>query len=70
MIALWQLRGTLRGEFLGQPPTERTVFVPSVSAYFFHAGKFVGERVYFDMATFCRQAGLLLPRAALSVDEP
>jgi steroid delta-isomerase-like uncharacterized protein len=60
MIATWLWRGSLRGEFLGYAPTGRSVSVPAVSVYHFRDGKLAGERVFFDVATLFRQAGLPL----------
>ena len=60
MIGTWQLRGTLRGEYLGYAPTGRSISVPAVSLFAFRDGKLAGERVFFDMATLFRQAGLPL----------
>jgi steroid delta-isomerase-like uncharacterized protein len=58
VMALWTLRGTLRGEFLGMPPTGRAVAVPAVSVYFLRGGKLRCERIFFDVATLLAQAGL------------
>ena len=60
LVALWLWRGTMKGAFLGQAATGRAIAVPAVSAYFFRDGKLAGERVYFDLATLCEQAGLSL----------
>ena len=60
MIGTWRFTGTLRGEFLGYAPTGRAVAVPAVSLFLFRDGKLAGERVFFDMATLFRQAGLPL----------
>ena len=58
VIGLWTLRGTLRGELLGMPPTGRPVVVPAVSAYFLRDGRLCCERIFFDVATLLTQAGL------------
>ena len=61
VIGLWTLRGTLRGELFGMPPTGRPVAVPAVSAYFLRDGKLCCERIFFDVATLLAQAGLPMP---------
>lgn len=53
-------RGTLTGNFLGVPPTGRRVEFPVVALLFFKDGLMAGERVFYDLATFCDQAGLAL----------
>jgi predicted ester cyclase len=60
MIGTWHSRGTLRGDFMGYAPTGRSISVPAVSVFHFREGKLSGERVFFDMATLFRQAGLRL----------
>jgi steroid delta-isomerase-like uncharacterized protein len=54
-------RGTVSGSFLGLPPTGRTVAFPFVAVLHFKDGLMEGERLFFDLATFCEQAGLSLP---------
>lgn len=66
VISLWRLRGTMRGRFFGMEPTGRTVDVPMISVFPFTDEQLAGERIFYDVATFCRQAGLPIPRAALS----
>lgn len=51
-------RGTVTGDLLGQPPTGRSIALPFVGIIEFAAGKMRGERVYYDLATLCDQAGL------------
>ena len=53
-------RGTLTGEFLGQPATGRKVEFPVIAMLFFKEGLMEGERVFYDLATLCEQAGLSL----------
>jgi steroid delta-isomerase-like uncharacterized protein len=53
-------RGTLTGDFLGVAPTGRRVEFPVVALLFFKDGLMAGERVFYDLATFCEQAGLTL----------
>ena len=60
VIATWNWRGTLRGEFLGYAPTGRPISLTAVSLYRFRDGKLAGEQVFFDLATLFRQAGLPL----------
>ena len=67
IIATWQWRGTLRGEFLGYAPTGRPISLIAVSMYLFRDGELAGERVFFDLATLFRQAGLPLADAQAEV---
>lgn len=66
VISLWHLRGTMRGRFLGMEPTGKEIDVPMFSVFPFKDGDLAGERVFYDVATFCRQAGLPIPQAALT----
>jgi len=65
VVSLWRLRGTMRGRFLGMAPTGRTIDVPMISVFPFKDGKLAAERIFYDVATFCREAGLPIPEAAL-----
>jgi steroid delta-isomerase-like uncharacterized protein len=59
VLAHWgTFRGTLSGEFLGLAPTGRRVEFPVVALLFFKDGLMAGERVFYDLATLCDQAGL------------
>jgi steroid delta-isomerase-like uncharacterized protein len=53
-------RATLSGEFIGQPPTGRAVALPFIATIEFADGKMRGERLYYDLATLCEQAGVSL----------
>jgi steroid delta-isomerase-like uncharacterized protein len=53
-------RGTLSGSFFGLPPTGRRVAFPFAAVLHFKNGLMEGERLFFDLATFCEQAGLSL----------
>jgi len=66
VISLWHLRGTMRAPFLGMEPTGKEIDVPMFSVFPFKDGTLAGERVFYDVATFCRQAGLPIPQAALT----
>jgi steroid delta-isomerase-like uncharacterized protein len=52
--------GTVTGELLGQPPTGRSIALPFIAIIEFADGKMRGERLYYDLATLCDQAGLRL----------
>jgi steroid delta-isomerase-like uncharacterized protein len=61
VIVVWgTLRGTNRGEWLGVPPGGGAFAVPFANVVPFSDGLMAGERVYFDLATLCEQAGLPL----------
>jgi steroid delta-isomerase-like uncharacterized protein len=66
VISLWHLRGTMRARFLGMEPTGKAINVPMFSVFPFKDGALAGERVFYDVVTFCRQAGLPIPQAALT----
>ena len=53
-------RATLSGEFIGQPPTGRAITLPFIAIIEFADGKMRGERLYYDLATLCDQAGISL----------
>ena len=59
---------TVTGEFMGLPPTGRRIALPTVAFYMFRDGLMAGERLVFDLATLCDQAGVSLSavRAAAS----
>lgn len=52
--------GTVTGEFMGLPPTGRSVALPAVAFFTFRGGLMAGERLVFDLATLCDQAGVSL----------
>jgi len=73
VIAVWgTLRGTSRGEWLGIPPGGGTFAVPFANVVPFSRGLMAGERIYFDLATLCEQAGLPIGevRAAAAARRP
>jgi steroid delta-isomerase-like uncharacterized protein len=61
VVAVWgTLRGTSRGEWLGVPPSGGSFAVPFANVVPFRDGLMAGERIYFDLATMCEQAGMSL----------
>jgi steroid delta-isomerase-like uncharacterized protein len=59
-ITEWTLAGTHEGEYIGIPPTHRSVELPACSIFTLGADGLVGkEVVYFDAATLLRQLGVL-----------
>ena len=61
VIAVWgTLRGTSRGDWLGVPPGGGSFEVPFANVVPFEQGLMAGERIYFDLATLCEQAGIPL----------
>jgi steroid delta-isomerase-like uncharacterized protein len=61
VVAVWgTLRGTSRGEWLGVPPGGGSFAVPFANVVPFKDGLMAGERIYFDLATLCEQAGIAL----------
>jgi steroid delta-isomerase-like uncharacterized protein len=61
VVAVWgTLRGTSRGEWLGVPPSGGSFAVPFANVVPFRDGLMAGERIYFDLATMCEQAGVSL----------
>jgi steroid delta-isomerase-like uncharacterized protein len=59
VIVVWgALRGTNGGDWLGVPPGGGSFVVPFANVAPFRDGLMAGERVYFDLATLCEQAGL------------
>jgi steroid delta-isomerase-like uncharacterized protein len=60
-VVVWgTLRGTSRGEWLGVPPGGGAFEVPFANVVPFAGGLMAGERIYFDLATLCEQAGIPL----------
>ena len=51
------LRGTVKGPFLGLPPTGRRVALPFVARICFSDGAMAGETLWYDMLSLCDQAG-------------
>ena len=59
LIAHWgTFRATMTGPFLGLPPTGRAVTLPFAAIFEFDGDRMLGERVYFDLASLCEQAGI------------
>ena len=59
LVAAWgTFRATMSGPFLGLPPTGREITLPFSAIWEFEGDQMKGERVYFDLATLCDQAGL------------
>ena len=59
--ACWgRLRQTFAGDFLGRPPTNKTVEYPFFSAFDFKNGLIDRERFFFDLKTVCDGIGLPL----------
>ncbi|MGH7788730.1 MAG: ester cyclase [Candidatus Binatia bacterium] len=52
--------GSVTGALLGQNPTGRTVALPFIAIIEFAGGRLRGERLYYDLATLCDQAGIKL----------
>lgn len=63
VTAEYDLLGTMRGEFLGHPPTGKAFRIKAVSIYE-HDGKlFNKETVYYDSASLFSQIGVRQPHA-------
>ena len=60
MITWGTLRGTNTGSWLGLPPGGGSFAVEFANLTPFRDGLMEGERIYFDVATLCEQAGLPL----------
>ena len=60
MITWGHLAGTSKGEWLGVPPGGGSFRVPFTNVTRFADGRMLGERIYFDLATLCEQAGVPL----------
>ena len=50
--------GTVTGSLMGMPPTGRRVSLPFAGVLEFKDGLMRGERLFYDLATLCEQAGL------------
>jgi steroid delta-isomerase-like uncharacterized protein len=57
LIAWGTFMATAGGRFLGQEPTGKAVAFPMIVINSFRDGLMEGERIYFDLATVCEQAG-------------
>jgi steroid delta-isomerase-like uncharacterized protein len=62
-----RFRGTVRGTWLGQPPTGRVVDLPFIAVVEVRDGRMVGETVHYDLATLCDQAGYSLEAVRAAV---
>jgi hypothetical protein len=50
----------VRGSWLGQPATGRTIDLPFVAIIEVRDGRMAGATVHYDLATLCDQAGFSL----------
>ena len=57
LIVWGTYRATTDGSFLGQEPTHKRIAFPMIVVNSFRDGLMEGERIYFDLATICEQAG-------------
>ena len=57
VVAEFDLLGTNRGDFLGQPPTGKAFRVPVIAVFFFDGDRITNERVYLDAASLLTQIG-------------
>jgi steroid delta-isomerase-like uncharacterized protein len=62
LVAWGTYRALIGGPFLGQEPTNKRIALPMIVVNSFRDGKMAGERIYFDLATLCEQAGLDLAK--------
>jgi steroid delta-isomerase-like uncharacterized protein len=53
-------RGTMHGGYMGVSPTGRSIDLPFATFMSFADGLIRGERVFYDLATMCEQAGIPL----------
>jgi steroid delta-isomerase-like uncharacterized protein len=60
MVVWGTLRGTSGGEWVGVAPSGGSFAVQFANVTPFRDGLMAGESIYFDLATFCEQAGLPL----------
>ncbi|TMD18667.1 MAG: hypothetical protein E6I99_15880 [Chloroflexi bacterium] len=59
VTAEYDLLGTMRGEFLGHPPTGRGFRIKAVSIYEHNGTLFTKETVYYDSASLFSQIGVM-----------
>jgi predicted ester cyclase len=57
LVAWGTYRAKVDGQFLGQQPTGKQLELPMIVVNSFRDGRMAGERIYFDLATLCDQAG-------------
>ena len=58
VTAEYDLLGTMRGEFLGHPPTGKAFRIKAVSVYEHNGTLFTKETVYYDSASLFVQIGV------------
>jgi ketosteroid isomerase-like protein len=58
LVAFGQLHGTMKGSWLSIKPTGREFTIPLVNIVPFKDGLMHGERLFYDAAMFCEEAGL------------
>jgi SnoaL-like polyketide cyclase len=58
LVAFGQLHGTMTGPWLSLQPTGRAFTIPLVNIVPFKDGLMHGERLFYDAAMLCEQAGL------------
>ena len=58
VTAEYDLLGTMRGAFLGSPPTGKAFRIKAVSIYEHNGTLFTKETVYYDSATLFAQIGI------------
>ena len=58
VTAEYDLLGTMRGQFLGHPPTGKAFRIKAVSIYEHNGTLFTKETVYYDSASLFRQIGI------------
>jgi steroid delta-isomerase-like uncharacterized protein len=68
------VRGTMRGAWLGIPPTGRSFTCAFVNVVPFRNGRMQGEKIYFDLPAMCRGMGVaaddVIDRAAAAGTTP
>jgi steroid delta-isomerase-like uncharacterized protein len=62
LVVSWALLGTVRGAVMGFDATGNKIDVPMVSFFHFADGRIKSERVLYDVATLCDQAGVSIER--------
>jgi hypothetical protein len=65
VTAEYDLLGTMRGEFLGHPPTGKAFRIKAVSIYEHDGTLFTKETVYYDSASLFEQIGIATPSPTL-----
>ena len=63
-IITWRCTGTNKGEFLGNPPTNKKINIQGMSVWTFNKdGKAIQEDAFFDNLTMYNQLGLTSPKS-------